>query len=96
MTEHAPIERLELTARFERSFRRLDARRQEQCEMALEQLLVAPTPRGLRLKPILPGKVYWEARLNSGDRLILRPEGSVLYVLDVVTHDDIERWGRDR
>jgi mRNA-degrading endonuclease RelE of RelBE toxin-antitoxin system len=96
MTERAAIERLEFTARFERSFRRLGARRQEQCEKALEQILVSPTPRGLRLKPILPGKIYWEARLNSGDRLILLPEGSVVYVMDVVTHDEIERWGHGR
>lgn len=89
----APIEGLELTGRFERSFQRLDARRQEQCEKALKQLLESPTPRGLRLKPILPGKVYWEARLNSGDRLVLLPQGVIVYVIDVVSHDDIDRWG---
>jgi Txe/YoeB family toxin of Txe-Axe toxin-antitoxin module len=52
-----------------------------------------PAP-GLRLKPIEPEKFYSEARINSGDRLIYRVEGGKLWVVDVVSHDDIGRYGR--
>jgi hypothetical protein len=58
----------------------------------LSFLLTSPAHPSLSLKPILPAKIYWEARINRSDRLILRPDGSILRVLDVVTHDDIARW----
>ena len=49
---------------------------------------------GLRIKPILPAKLYLEARIASGDRLVFRREGGQIVFLDVVTHDEIARWGR--
>lgn len=71
---------------------RLSAAQQAQCEATLEALVEEPVRPGLHLKPILPSKRYWEARINRSDRLILFPEGSVAYVMDIVTHDEIQKW----
>lgn len=49
---------------------------------------------GLHVKPILPDKHYFEARISSGDRIVFRLEESTLHFMDVVTHDHIGRYGR--
>lgn len=49
---------------------------------------------GLHVKPILPDKHYLEGRISSGDRIVFRVEGSTIYFMDVVKHDDIGRYGR--
>jgi hypothetical protein len=49
---------------------------------------------GLNVKPILPDKHYSEARISSGDRIVFRMEGSTIYFMDIVKHDDIGRHGR--
>lgn len=85
--------RVELTARFQKSYAKLSAARQTQCDDALAQLVEEPVSPSLRLKPILPKKNYLEARINQGDRLIICTSNSVAYVMDVVTHDEITRWG---
>lgn len=85
---------LQLTKRFEKSFRRLGSDSQAQCEEALEQLLQDPVLPGLHLKPIRPNNTFWEARLNSGDRLVLLPEGDTAWVMDVISHDEIKLWGK--
>ena len=87
---------LYLTRRFEKSFRRLGSDAQAQCERALEQLLHNPVPPGLRLKPIRPNNKFWEARLNSGDRLVLLPDGDTVWVMDVISHDEIKLWGKKK
>lgn len=85
---------LHLTKRFEKSFRRLGSDRQAQCEDALQQLLHGPLRQGLHLKPIRPSNTFWEARLNSGDRIVLLPEGNAAWVMDVISHDEIKLWGK--
>lgn len=85
---------LQLTKRFEKSFRRLGSDSQAQCEEALEQLLQDPVLPGLHLKPIRPNNTFWEARLNSGDRPVLLPEGDTAWVMDVISHDEIKLWGK--
>lgn len=84
---------LERTRRFDKSFLRLSDESQEQCIEALEQLIEEPLMPGLHLKPIRPSNEFWEARINSGDRLILLPHRGMAYVMDVVKHDDINDWG---
>jgi len=49
---------------------------------------------GLHVKPILPDKHYLEGRISSGDRVVFRVEGATIYFMDVVKHDDIDRYGR--
>jgi hypothetical protein len=48
------------------------------------------------VKPILPEKRYFEARISQGDRLGFRIESGVLFLIDLVAHDDITRYGRRR
>ncbi len=48
----------------------------------------------MRIKPIQPDRYYDEARINDGDRLVHRIESDTLWVVDVVPHDDIDRYGR--
>ena len=52
-----------------------------------------PTP-GMHLKPILPDKYFFEARINQADRLIYRIDHGQIRFEDVVTHDDIGRYGK--
>lgn len=49
---------------------------------------------GLRIKPIQPEKYYFEARINSGDRIVFRIEAGTIFFIDIVKHDDIDRYGR--
>lgn len=87
---------LQLTRRFEKSFRRLGSDAQAQCEDALAQLLQDPVLPGLHLKPIRPNNKFWEARLNSGDRIVLIPDGDTAWVMDVISHDEIKLWGKKK
>ena len=57
-------------------------------------LIKRESSSGLRIKPIMPTKYYVEARLNSGDRLIFRTADQVIYFVDIVSHDDIDRYSR--
>lgn len=85
---------LQLTKRFEKSFRRLGSESQTQCEDALEQLVQDPIRPGLHLKPIRPNNTFWEVRLNSGDRIVLLADGDTAWIMDVISHDEIKRWGK--
>ena len=78
--------------RFEERLRRLPESRRTSCLRVIEALArQEPTP-GMRVKPILPGRFYSEARISSGERLIFRTSLGILHLIDVVTHDDIVRY----
>lgn len=94
MTRARAYSSFELTARFDKSYKRLSAELKEQCDDALMQLLCDPVPVGLHLKPIRPSNHYWEARINKAHRLILLPQSGMAYVVDVVVHDDIAKWSK--
>lgn len=83
----------EFTRRFEKSFARLPADAQAQCRKAVGQIVENSRHPGLHVKPLQPAKIHWEARLNRGDRIIFRPAGPVVYFLDIVPHDEIDRFG---
>lgn len=84
----------EFSRRFEKSYAGLTVAQQKGVDKAVIALLKRkPTP-GMRVKPIQPDKFYDEARINDGDRLVHRIEGDTLWVVDVVPHDDIDRYGR--
>ena len=85
---------LYFTKRFDKSFQRLGSDSQNQCRDALEQLVTDPLAPGLHIKPIRPSNKFWEARLNSGDRIVLLPEGDSAWVMDVIDHDQIGQWGK--
>ena len=84
----------EFSKRFEKSYAGLTVAQQNGGDKALMALLMRkPTP-GMRIKPIQPEKYYDEARINDGDRLVHRIESGTLWVVDIVAHDDIDRYGR--
>lgn len=85
---------VEFADRFRKSYARLTAAQQSQTDKVVMALAKqAPTP-GMRVKPIEPEKFYLEARINDGDRLIHRLESGRLWVVDVVSHDDIARYAK--
>lgn len=85
----------EFSKRFEKSYGGLSVAQQNGVDKAVIALLKRkPTP-GMRIKPIQPDKFYDEARINEGDRLVHRIESDTLWVVDVVKHDDIDRYGRE-
>ena len=79
---------------WQESYARLSADRQRGCDQAAMALIKQDTGVGLRVKPILPEKRYLEARINSGDRVVFRIEAGTIYFVDIVSHDDIGRYGR--
>lgn len=78
--------------RFEEHLRRLPKARRSSCLRVIEALARQEPSPGMRVKPILPGRFYSEARISSGDRLIFPVADGVLHLIDVVTHDDIVRY----
>lgn len=85
---------VEFSDRFKGSYAALSNDRQKGADKAILALMKQePTP-GMRVKPIEPEKYYREARINDGDRLVHRVEGSRLFIIDVVGHDDIGRYGK--
>jgi hypothetical protein len=68
--------------------------RQASCDRIVMALIKGSDSAGLNVKPILPDKHYLEGRISSGDRMVFRVEGSTIYFMDVVKHDDIGRYGR--
>jgi len=80
--------------RFRESYAGLSPNRQKGADKAILALMKQEGTPGMRVKPIAPEKYYSEARINDGDRLIHRVEGGRLWVVDVVAHDDIGRYGK--
>jgi mRNA-degrading endonuclease RelE of RelBE toxin-antitoxin system len=76
------------------SYARLAADRQRSCDECALALVKQDATPGLRIKPIQPEKYYFEARINSGDRIIFRIEAGTIFFFDIVKHDDIDRYGR--
>lgn len=76
------------------SYARLPADRQRACDACAFALVKQDATPGLRIKPIQPEKYYLEARINSGDRIVFRIEAGTIFFIDIVKHDDIDRYGR--
>lgn len=79
---------------FKSAYAALQSAQQEGVDKAVLALMKQRVTPGMRIKPIEPDKYYLEARINAGDRLTHRVEAGVLHVVDVVTHDEINRFGR--
>ncbi|HTG34978.1 MAG TPA: hypothetical protein VLB76_18840 [Thermoanaerobaculia bacterium] len=79
---------------WKESYTKLSAERQAACDEAAMALIKQTSSSGLRIKPIQPAKYYLEARINSGDRIIFRLSEGTIFFVDVVTHDDISRYGK--
>lgn len=80
--------------RWNESYERLPAELQAASDRAVVELIKQQFSPGLRVKPVQPEKYYLEARISSGHRIIFRIEAGTIYFVDVVSHDDIGRYGR--
>ena len=79
---------------WKEGYAKLSAERQAACDEAAMALIKQSSSSGLRIKPIQPAKYYMEARINSGDRIVFRIAEGTIFFVDVVTHDDISRYGK--
>jgi mRNA-degrading endonuclease RelE of RelBE toxin-antitoxin system len=84
----------EFSKRFEKSYVSLTVAQQNGVDKAVIALLKRRPSPGMRVKPIQPDKYYNEARINDGDRLVHRIDSGTLWIVDVVPHDDIDRYSR--
>jgi len=95
-----PRKQIFLTAvwseQWKASYPELSSGRQTACDEAAISLIKQVSSPGLRIKPIHPEKYYLEARINSGDRIVFRIENGTIFFIDVVKHDDIDRYGKRR
>lgn len=80
--------------RFRESYAGLSHDRQKGADKVALALIKQEITPGMRVKPIEPEKYYQEARISSGDRIIFRVEGGTVWFVDVVTHDDIGKYGK--
>lgn len=84
----------EWSRRWDKSYQNLNHEQQKGVDKVVIALLKQePTP-GMRIKPVEPEKYYNEARANHGDRVIHRVDGSKVWFVDIVVHDDISRYGK--
>jgi hypothetical protein len=80
--------------RWDKSYAALSHDRQKGTDkVAITLMKQEPTP-GMRVKPIEPEKYYYEARINDGDRLVFKIEGGAVWFVDIVDHDDIDKYGK--
>jgi len=56
------------------SYAQLSHDRQAACDKAAISLIKRASSPGLHIKPIHPDKYYFEARINTGDRIVFRVE----------------------
>ena len=84
----------EFSDQWDRSYPKFQPAEQRGIDKVVMALLKnQPTP-GMRIKPIEPDKYYNEARANDGDRVVHRIKDGTVYFVDVVTHDDIGKYGK--
>ena len=94
MTRRTAVASTTWTKQWWQSYAQLPPDRQASCDRAAMALIKGIDTPGLNVKPILPDKLYLEARIGSGDRIIFRVEADAILFVDVVKHDDIGRYGR--
>lgn len=84
----------EWSEQWKKSYSLLRSEQKAAGDCAVIALIKRARLPSLRVKPIQPQKVYLEARLNKGDRIIFRVDGGTIYFVDVVSHDQIGRYGK--
>ncbi|HEX2205820.1 MAG TPA: hypothetical protein VHG91_21075 [Longimicrobium sp.] len=94
MAPAKPFATFESTKRFNKAFRALDPQRKKQADKAVRLLFQNPAHPGLETHQIRPDKYYWEAYMNRDERIIYIPEGPHLVLVDIVPHDDIDRYAK--
>ena len=82
------------SSRWAKSYDSLSAGRQRGADRVAIALIKQEITPGMRVKPIEPEKYYSEARINDGGRIVFRIEENTVWFVDVVTHDDVGRYGK--
>ena len=80
--------------RWSKSYTGLSHDRQRGADKVVMALIKQEITPGMRIKPIEPEKYYDEARINDGDRIVFRIEGGTIWFVDVITHDEIGKYGK--
>lgn len=94
MSPAKPFATYERTVLFDEVYHALTKVQKKQADKTVTLLFSNPAHPGLKTHPVKPGKYYWEAYMNSGDRIIYVPEGSHLVLVDIVKHDDIDKYAK--
>ncbi|HEX2205817.1 MAG TPA: hypothetical protein VHG91_21060 [Longimicrobium sp.] len=94
MSGAKPFSTLRTSEPFNEAYAALDVKRKKQTDKAIRLLFANPAHPGLQTHPINPDKYCWEAYINRSDRLIFVRFGSVLRLVDIVPHDDIDRYAK--
>src|SRR5215213_2367138 len=94
MARKHPFLDAQFSEQWKESYQRLQHAQQHSIDKVVMALLKQQATPGMRIKPIEPEKYFYEARINDGDRLIHRVHGGTVYFVDIVTHDEIGKYGR--
>lgn len=95
MRQPAPaFQTLEITEQYKEAVAKLQPATRKQAAKRAKLLFENPAHPSLQTHSIKPDKYYWEAYVNLGDRIIYIPEGSHLVLIDIVAHDDINRYSK--
>ncbi len=95
MTRKGKLLGAKFSHRFEKSYRELSVRQEKGVDKVVLALMKQKVTPGMRVKPVLPSKYYNEARINDADRIIFRIAAGSVWFVDVVKHDDIEKYGEE-
>lgn len=80
--------------RWAKAYASLSVEQKKDADKVVMALIKQESTPGMRVKPIEPDKHFYEARINDGDRLVFRVGDGKVWFIDVVVHDDIDRYGR--
>lgn len=88
MRQPAPaFQTLEITEQYSQALAALTKETRKQAIARAKMLFDNPAHPSLKAHSVKPGKYFWEAYVNRGDRIIYIPEGSHLVLVDIVAHD---------
>ena len=82
------------TDQLKESYAKLQAHEQKSADRVTLAIMKGEGTPGMRIKPIEPEKYYNEARISDGDRIVHRIAAGTAFFVDIVPHDQINRYGR--
>lgn len=83
------ISKLDRLPRFDRAFKNLDQRIQNEVKETIKDLLKNPIPNGRHVKKMGGYKDIWEARVNKNFRLSFKLNGDTAILRNVDSHDSL-------
>ncbi len=79
---------------WKESYLKLQNEQKKGVDKVVMAIIKCETTPGMRVKPIEPSKYHDEARANDGDRVVHRISKGIAYFVDIVPHDNINKYGR--